>query len=215
MTARAVIFDMDGVLVLSAPAHWVSWVAVAREYGVEMTRERFLSFNGLTNPDICRELWGERATADFIAKVAWQKELAYREAITTKVPIAPGCRELLTAVREAGLATAVGTSAPVENVDLVLDGGGIREHFGAVVHAGLVARGKPAPDIFLMAAALLGVPPQECVVVEDAPSGIRAALAAGMPAVGVMTNHDEAELLAAGARLVVPALCDLDVAALR
>jgi beta-phosphoglucomutase-like phosphatase (HAD superfamily) len=77
------------------------------------------------------------------------------------------------------------------------------------VHEGLVLRGKPAPDIFLRAAHELAVPPAACTVVEDAPSGIRAAVAAGMQVVGVSTNHPEAELRAAGAVAVVPALADL------
>lgn len=214
MADRAVIFDMDGVLVLSSPAHWIAWCDVAREHGVEMTRERFLSFNGYTNPDICRMLW-RGCDAAFVERIAWQKELAYRQAIGAAVPLAPGCRELLAALRGAGVAVAVGSSAPPENVDLVLDGGGIRAQFDAVVHAGMVARGKPAPDIFLRAAGLLGLPPRQCVVVEDAPSGIAAARAAGMPAVGIASNHAADELLRAGARAVVPALCDLQPAALR
>lgn len=208
---RAVIFDMDGVLVLSGPAHWVAWVDAARRHGTELTREQFLSFNGLTNPDICVRLWGDRATPQFIAELATAKEAAFRRAIMADVPLAPGCRELLQQLSALRAGIAVGSSAPRENVDLVLDGGGIRPFFGAVVHADLVKRGKPAPDIFLRAAELLGVPPAQCVVVEDAPSGVRAARAAGMPAVGVLTNHTAAELLDEGARIVLPALADVRV----
>lgn len=215
LPTRAVIFDMDGVLVLSSDAHWVSWQAAAAAHGVALSRQQFFGFNGYTNPDICRVLWGEAATPELIAAVASNKEAAYRAAIRGAVPLAPGCRELLAALRLCGLATAVGTSAPPENVDLVLDGGGIRGHFGAVVHAEMVARGKPAPDIFLLAAELLGVPPAQCIVIEDAPSGIRAALAAGMPAVGVASNHDAEELLAAGARQVLPSLAQVSVELLR
>lgn len=206
---RAVIFDMDGVLVLSAPAHWTAWVDAAAQHGVELTREQFLSFNGLTNPDICARLWGDRATPAFVAELAMRKERAFRAAIAADVPLAPGCRELLAQLRERDVPIAVGTSAPRENVDLVLDGGGIRPFFGAVVHADLVQRGKPAPDIFLRAAELLGLPPERCVVIEDAPMGVRAARAAGMAAVGVLTNHTADELLDEGARAVLPALVDV------
>jgi beta-phosphoglucomutase len=206
---RAVIFDMDGVLVLSAPAHWTAWVDAAARHGVQLTREQFLSFNGLTNPDICARLWGDRATPAFVADLATQKERAFREAIAADVPLAPGCRELLAQLRTRDVPIAVGTSAPRENVDLVLDGGGIRPFFGAVVHADLVQRGKPAPDIFLRAAELLGLPPERCIVVEDAPMGVRAAKAAGMAAVGVLTNHTADELLVEGARTVLPTLADV------
>lgn len=206
---RAVIFDMDGVLVLSAPAHWTAWVDAAAAHGVQLTREQFLSFNGLTNPDICARLWGARATPAFVTELATRKERAFREAIAAEVPLAPGCRELLAQLRARDVPIAVGTSAPRENVDLVLDGGGIRPFFGAVVHADLVQRGKPAPDIFLRAAELLGLPPERCVVLEDAPMGVRAAKAAGMAAVGVLTNHTADELLDEGARVVLPALADV------
>lgn len=202
----AVIFDMDGVLVLSGPAHWLAWRDVAAEHGIVLTREQFLSFNGMTNPDICALLWGRRATSEFVAAIAEHKEAAYRRAVESDVPIAPGCAALLAALRARSLALAVGTSGPKENVDLVLDRGGIRAFFGAVVHAGLVARGKPAPDIFLRAAELLAVPAPSCVVVEDAPNGVEAARAAGMRVVGVATNHEPAELLAVGASIVLPDL---------
>ncbi|MBK8098747.1 MAG: HAD family phosphatase [Planctomycetes bacterium] len=206
---RAVIFDMDGVLVLSGPAHWLAWRQVAAEHGLELTRERFLSFNGLTNQDICRLLWGARATPEFTAALAERKERAFRDQIAREVPLAPGCRELLAAVQQRACELAVGSSAPVANVDRVLDGGGIRPFFGAVVHGDMVVRGKPAPDIFLRAAHLLGRSPAECVVVEDAPTGVRAAVAAGMRAVGVLTNHTADELRAAGAAAIVAALDEI------
>ncbi|HZN37316.1 MAG TPA: HAD family phosphatase [Planctomycetota bacterium] len=209
MTATAVIFDMDGVLVLSLGAHWVAWRAVAAAHGVDLTRDMFLRCNGLINPDICALLWGPRVTPEFIARVADAKERAVRAAIEADVPLAPGCRALLGALQANGARLAVGSSAPRENVDLVLDRGGIRPFFGAVVHEGMVRRGKPAPDIFLRAAELLEVPPRRCVVVEDAPSGVRAALSAGMAAVGVATNHAAQELSHAGARLVVQDLASL------
>ncbi len=207
----AVIFDMDGVLVLSGTAHWVAWRAAAAMHGIDLTREQFLSFNGLTNPDICARLWGNRASPAFVAELADQKERAFRRAIEPEVPLAPGCRELLTALLTQGTHLAVGSSAPRANVDLVLDGGGIRPFFRAVVHEGLVRRGKPAPDVFLRAAELLGVPPSRCVVIEDAPSGVRAGVAAGMAVVGVATNHVPQELLHLGARLVLPDLASIRV----
>lgn len=211
LPVAAVIFDMDGVLVLSGPAHWVAWRDVAAEHGLALTRELFLDCNGMTNEDICAKLWGARATPEFVASVADRKERAYRRAVAAAVPLAPGCRELLAALRARELALAVGTSGPKENVDLILDAGGIRPFFGGVVHAGLVQRGKPAPDIFLRAAELLGAAPASCVVVEDAPSGIQAALAAGMRVLGVCTNHGADELRRAGAHRVLPDLAAITI----
>jgi beta-phosphoglucomutase len=206
----AVIFDMDGVLVLSGPAHWLAWRDTAAGHGRALTHAEFLQVNGMTNQDICTKLWGARATPEFVARVSDAKEQSYRDAVVANVPLAPGCRELLTLLCSRSLGIAVGTSGPQANVDLVLDRGGIRSFFGGVVHAGLVQRGKPAPDIFLRAAELLAVPPAACVVVEDAPSGVRAGLAAGMRVVAVCTNHEADELRSVGARVVLP-----DLAAIR
>lgn len=212
---EAVIFDMDGVLVLSGPAHWEAWREVAAQHDRPITHAEFLGFNGMTNQDICARLWGERATLAFVQAVADRKEAAYRDAVRAAVPLAPGCGALLANLRAAGLRLAVGSSGPVENVALVLEQGGIAQHFGAVVHAGLVQRGKPAPDIFLRAAELLAVPPVRCVVVEDAPSGVRAAVAAGMRVLGLTTNHHAHELHEVGARVVLPTLADITLAQLR
>jgi beta-phosphoglucomutase family hydrolase len=206
MADRGVIFDMDGVLVLSGPAHWLAWQQVAARHGFAFTRDDYYAVNGLTNADICRRLFGARSTPELAARIGDDKERAYRALVAPAVPIAPGCRELLAALQQAGARLAVGSSAPVENVDLVLDAGGLRPFFAAAVHAGMVARGKPAPDIFLRAAELLGVEPVHCVVVEDAPAGIAAARAAGMAAVGVATNHAVEELQAAGVTRAAPTL---------
>lgn len=207
--AAAVIFDMDGVLVLSGPAHWHAWRDTAARHDRPLTHAEFLQVNGMTNQDICTKLWGTRATPEFVARVSDAKEQGYRDAVAANVPLAPGCRELLTLLRARGLGIAVGTSGPQANVDLVLDRGGIRAFFGGVVHAGLVQRGKPAPDIFLRAAELLAVPPAACVVVEDAPSGVRAGLAAGMRVVAVCTNHEADELRSVGAHVVLPDLASI------
>lgn len=201
---------MDGVLVLSGPAHWLAWRDTAAAHGRPLTEEEFLAVNGMTNDDICARLWGTRATPELVASVSEAKERAYRAAVATAVPLAPGCRALLSSLRAHGARLAVGSSGPRENVDLVLDAGGIRSFFGAVVHAGLVRRGKPAPDIFLRAAELLSVLPAHCTVVEDAPSGVRAALAAGMRVVGVATNHTADELRDVGAEVVLPDLASLE-----
>jgi len=212
LPTAAVIFDMDGVLVLSGPAHWIAWRDTAADHGRTLTRADFLQCNGMTNQDICAALWGEdRATPGFVAAIADAKERAYRRAVEADVPLAPGCRQLLAALRARRLLLAVGTSGPKENVDLILDRGGIRPFFGGVVHAGLVQRGKPAPDIFLRAAELLAQPPAACVVVEDAPSGIRAALAAGMRVVSVCTNHEAGELRDVGAHVVLPDLAAITI----
>jgi len=209
-----VIFDMDGVLILSAPAHWAAWRDIAWAHGLELTREAFFGTNGMANPDIVRTLWGE-VDDGVIQRIATAKEHAFRSHIARQVPLAPGCVDVLRALRGTGIPVALGSSAPAANVDHVLDHGGIRSWFDAVVHCDMVARGKPAPDIFLAAAQLLGLPPGRCLVVEDAPNGVKAGIAAGMQVLGISSNHPAEELLDVGAALVVPQLADVTVQLVR
>ncbi|HLO39402.1 MAG TPA: HAD family phosphatase [Phycisphaerales bacterium] len=204
-----VIFDMDGVIVRSEEAHWVSWRAVALRRGIDLTYETFLSCFGRVNADCIRIMLGEGIGPEESRSIAQAKESAFRDAIRASVPLAAGTRDLLTALRAAGAKMAVGSSAPPENVALILDAGGIREFFSAAIDGDQVTRGKPAPDVFLKAGSSLSIDPARCAVIEDAPAGIRAARAAGMTAIGVATTHTRDQLLEAGAHDVLPELADL------
>lgn len=205
---RAVIFDMDGVLVLSEDAHFRSWRDTAASYGAAVSHELFLSCFGRTNPDCIRTMIGEVSDAR-ASEIAERKERAYRDIVRSAMPLAPGVRELLSAMRAAGVRTAIGSSAPPENVELLLEVGQLRPYFAAAVDGSMVARGKPAPDVFLRAGELLTVAPGACAVVEDAPAGILAARAAGMLAVAVSTTHTPAQLAQAGAHHVFPTLAEI------
>lgn len=211
---KGVIFDMDGVLILSADAHYRSWRDVAARHGVEVPYEKFLKTFGRTNPDIIRLWWGEGVSRELLGEIAEEKEREFRAIIHTDVPLAPGCVELLEGVRDAGMPMAVGSSAPPENIELVLRAGRIGAYFTALVDGSEVKRGKPEPDVFLLAAKKLGLPASECVVVEDAPAGIAAAVAAGAVPIGIAATHGADELRAAGAVHVLPSLADLTPAAI-
>lgn len=211
---HGVIFDMDGVLILTADAHFRSWRDTAQRHGVAVDYDKFIRTFGRTNPDIIRLWWGDDVSPDLLATIADEKEKAFRDIIRHDVPLAPGCRELLESLTSEGFALAVGSSAPPENIDLVLDAADIRRYFRAIVDGSMVKRGKPAPDVFLIGAEKLGLAPQACAVIEDAPAGIMAAVAAGATAVGVAATHAAEELRSAGAHCVAPALRDLTTAAI-
>ncbi|MGA2439710.1 MAG: HAD family phosphatase [Tepidisphaeraceae bacterium] len=202
MGEAGVIFDMDGVIVLTEEAHWESWQAAARPRGVILEYATFLSCFGRVNPDCIRALFGPGISAAESASIADAKEIAFRDIIRSNVPLAPGIVDLLKELKSRGVRTAVGSSAPPENIALVLDAGKLRPMFDAVVDGSEVTRGKPAPDVFLMAAERMGVRPERCSVIEDAPMGIAAAVAAGMLAIGVATTHAAQELTTAGAKFV-------------
>lgn len=212
---RAVIFDMDGVLILSGPAHFDSWKEAASEDGIDLSYDLFASTFGRTNPDVIRMIWTDHAkipvSAEKAARIAERKEQAYRDMVRHHVPLAPGLLALLDGLDDAGFILGIGSSAPRENIDLLVDASGLRPRFRSIVDGGMVRAGKPAPDVFLLAAELAGVTPRRSAVVEDARPGIQAALAADMLAVGVATTHPAEELTHVGAHHVLPALSDLTV----
>ncbi|MEK6704046.1 MAG: HAD family phosphatase [Planctomycetota bacterium] len=197
-----VIFDMDGVLVMTETAHWRSWQAAGASRGVTIDHPTFLSCFGRVNPDCIRILFGPDVSPADSLQIADEKEAAFRDLIRADVPLAPGLLSLLDTLRAKFVRLGVGSSAPPANIDLVLDAGRIRHYFDAVADGSEVKRGKPAPDVFLLAASKMGVQPARCSVIEDAPAGIEAAVAAGMRAIGVATTHAAHQLRAAGAHEV-------------
>lgn len=207
-----VIFDMDGVLVASGPAHAASWKMVARKHGRTVTDEDFRRNFGRPSRDIIRILWGEdgpggpRLSEEQVRRIDDEKEAAYRELVRGMVPLTIGTREALAALYAAGIALAVGTSGPPENVELVLTETQLEHYFRAVVTGADITRGKPAPDCFALAAERLGLAAADCVVVEDAPVGLEAARAAGMGTIALVGTYDADSLRAAGATEVVTEL---------
>ena len=200
--SRAVLWDMDGTLLDSADYHWLSWQEALAGRDLDLTRERFLTTFGRRNDAVLRDLFGEDFPDEEIVRIADVKEARYRELVRAGgVEPLPGVREWLARPKADGWRHAVASSAPALNIATILEALDLVEAFDAVAGQEDVERGKPDPQIFLVAAARLGVPPARCVVVEDAPAGVEAAHRAGMRAIGVGPRH--AEL---GADLAVPAL---------
>lgn len=204
-----VLFDMDGVLVASGPAHAASWRAVARRHGVEVTDEQFHSTFGRPSRDIIRTLWSRELSDDEIREIDDQKEAIYRDLISGMVPLTIGARECLARLSAAGIKLALATSGPPANVELVLRETGLTRAFQAVVTGADIRHGKPAPDCFQLAAQRLELPPASCIVVEDAPVGIQAATAAGMKSIALVGTHTAEVLHAAEAARVVRRLSEI------
>jgi beta-phosphoglucomutase len=211
----AVIFDMDGVLVDSCHAHYEAWKAMAAEESLDFDPAVFITMFGRTSREVIAGLWGEGRYSDAeVAVLDDRRESAYRKVIGANFPAVPGAVELIRALHGDGFALALGSSGPPENAALVLDRLGTRPLFRAVVTGKDVRHGKPDPEVFLTAASRLGVPPQCCAVVEDAPAGIAAANAAGMMSIGLAgTGHARDALSAAS--LVVDSLRELSPALIR
>jgi beta-phosphoglucomutase len=212
---RAVLFDVDGVLVDSAAAHFESWRVAARELGREMTRAEFDVTFGRTSRDIVRHFFGDRFDDAEIQAIDDRKEAAYREIVKDDYPLMPGARELVLGLHEAAVLMGLGSSGPRENVQLLVDHVGTEalpgsRLFGAVITGFDVTRGKPDPQVFQLGAARLGVEPARCIVVEDAASGIQAAKAGGMKSVALASTPAQRERLApTGPDLLIESLAEL------
>lgn len=193
----AVIFDMDGVIVHTAPQHFAAWRRVFAEMGRGLSEEEFRTTFGMRNQEILRHTLGDGISETQIEELAHKKEEYYRTLVRGEVKAAPGFVPLLKALRNNGFKIAVGTSAPRRNVELILDVVlGIGEQLDAVVTEEDVKRGKPDPEAFLLAAQRCNVEPRRCVVFEDAAAGIQAARAAGMRCIGVgRTDIAQADLM--------------------
>lgn len=203
-----VLFDMDGVLVASGPAHAASWRIVAKKHGCTVSDDEFRQTFGRTSREIIRMLFGEVTDAQ-VHQIDSEKELAYRDLVSGMVPLMIGCREVLGSLSAAGYPLAVATSGPPENLDLVLRETGIGGYFRATVNGFDVKHGKPAPDVFLLAAERIDVPPAGCVVIEDAPVGIEAAKAAGMKVIALVGTHPAIRLSEARPTQIVDHLGDI------
>ncbi len=205
MPSRAVLFDLDGVIVDSRPHHLDAWHQLARTHGIDHAPDYFTKMFGLRNDAILGGLI-PGMTADQLARLAAEKEQLFRDAARGRVEALPGVRGLLAALDEASVPRAVVTSTPRENLDLILESLALSGSFQALVAEEDAAKGKPDPEGFLVGAQRLGANPAACVVIEDAPAGLRAAKAAGMRAIGVTTTHPAPEL--GEADLVVESLAE-------
>ncbi|HXX67833.1 MAG TPA: HAD family phosphatase [Polyangiaceae bacterium] len=192
---RALLFDMNGVVVDDMRFHELAWMALAARHGRTVTAEQFRrDMSGRRNRDNLRRIFGDSLSDAEARTLQLEKERTYRDSYGPhRAPLA-GLVPLLDAARGPELRTALATSAPKENIDFVLDGLDLRERFDVVVGEAEVTRAKPDPEIYLTAAARLGLRPAECIAFEDSLVGVASARAAGMRVVGVTTTHTPEDL---------------------
>ena len=205
---QAVIWDLDGVIIDSADEHRRAWQRLAREEGRVMTDADFWATFGKRNDDIFASLWGN-LPPEQVKALSDRKEMYFRELIRESAAPLPGAIELMRGLHDSGFAQALASSTPVENINLIAEVLGLKRYLSILVSGETVARGKPAPDIFLKAAAELHKDPTVCLVIEDAVAGVEAAHAAGMRCIAVAGNRDLPGLHKA--ELMVKDLTEIDV----
>jgi len=186
-TGLALIFDLDGVIVDSMPVHELAWRRYLESLGFD-GGDIPSRMHGRRNDEIVRDFLGEALDHDTVLAHGAAKERVFRDMLRERLreSLVAGIAEWLDRVEGGPIALA--TNAERANIDFTLDGAGLRHYFNVIVDGSQVSRPKPAPDVYLRAAELLEIPPRNCIVFEDSPVGVAAALAAGMRVVGVRTH---------------------------
>lgn len=197
-----VIFDFDGVIVDSHPAHTAAWKIFLHSKGIAVS-DAELSFvrEGAKREEILRHFLGELAPEQ-VASYGAEKDQLFRARVS-EVKLVPGFAEFLTQLDAIGLPSAVATSGSRARIEHSLETFNLSDRFRAIVTGNEVDRGKPDPALFLQAAEALQIEPNYLVVFEDAVAGVLAAKNAGMRCVGIAANGRESMLKQAGADMVV------------
>ena len=209
MQIKGAIFDMDGLLLDSEAQSIYSWPEAGREMGYEITRQMIRDITG-TNHVNCRRIMTEYLgqDLDFERLYNLAVDLNYQRMVKLNMPLRPYAREILQDLKEAGFKLALGTSTNRDRAIEEMKIAGLYEFFDVFCFGNEVEQGKPAPDIFLLAAQRLGMEPGECAVLEDSPNGVLAGLAAGMESIWIpdqITEEDRPDT-AEAATYVFPTL---------
>ena len=207
---RAVLWDLDGTVINTAQVHWQAWRQTMASEGIELTWETFAQTFGQRNDTTLRKWIRPDLPDSEIQRIAGAKETLYRQVLTEQPPeLLPGVENWMRWLRANGWRQALATMTPLENMQAIFaavkttSGGSFKDLLNAVVTGNEVEHGKPDPGIFLLAAQRLQVPPQQCIVIEDASAGVEAARRAGMRSIAVNTEPCRS------ADLWVPSLVEL------
>lgn len=198
----ALLFDLDGTIVETDSIHFQIWRDMLREYGLDIDRPFYQSkISGRLNPDIVQELLPQLSEAER-AQFVWDKEAEFRNRADALTRM-PGLSEILAWTDEQRLKRAVVSNAPRENVRFMLGALHLEEAFPTIVLGDDLPKGKPDPLPYQEALVRLAIEAEAAIAFEDSPSGIRSAVAAGIPTVGIASTHSPETLYSLGATLVV------------
>lgn len=205
---HGVVFDMDGVLIDSHPAHRASWREFLHSVGKEIS-ETELDFilDGHTREEILRHFFGDLSTPEILAYGKQKDE--YFRVLEHRIEPMQGVVAFLERLKSSGVACAIATSASEIRTFATIERMGIADHFAAVITASDVTAGKPDPLVYQLACERLNLSPLSAIAFDDAPSGVQSARSAGMRCIGVSNNGLQQQLLRAGAEQVIPDFLEL------
>jgi beta-phosphoglucomutase len=191
----AVIFDMDGVIADTNPTHSIAWRAYLGQHNIEVSDQDLIqNMYGKANSVIMEYFFKRKMERDEINQKQYEKEALFREIYEPIAQPLDGLLAFIDDLKANGVKTGIATSAPVENMDMMLRRVPLSHKMDSLMSNEDVIQHKPHPEVYLTTAKRLGVLPAHCVVFEDSFSGITAGLAAGAKVVGVLTSHQPHEL---------------------
>ena len=192
---KAFIFDLNGTMVDDMKYHNIAWHTILNDdLKANLTRQQVARQMYGKNEELLERVFGkDHFTQQQMDDIAIKKERSYQAAFKPHLQLIAGLPAFLEKAEKNNIPMAIGSAAIPFNIDFVLDNLHLRHYFKAIVSAAEVVISKPHPETFLLAAKQLGVPPTDCIVFEDAPKGVEAALNAGMPCVVLTTMHEKEE----------------------
>lgn len=205
---QGVLWDLDGVIMETGELHYQTWADTMQTYGLPFDRSDFHRIFGMHNEASVKLLLGEERGAQLWQEIGDKKEIAFRLALRGHVDLLPGVRDWLLELAELKIPSVIASSAPMENIDAIVDEADIRGLFQAIV-SGVGHPGKPNPWVFQEAARRLNLSADSCLVIEDSIAGVTAARAAGMRCLGVTTTNPADVLLRHGADRVLNRLDEI------
>lgn len=190
------VFDIDGTMINNNDYHKEAFSIFAKRHNLPFGLDDFQKrISGRTNPKIMRDFFGEDLTAEHAAAYADEKEAIYRELYEPFITEVEGLRSLIIQLKERGIRLAIATSAPQANRKLILDALDLHQFFETVIGIEHISEGKPHPEAYLKAMEGLGVSPKNCIIFEDSPPGVEAAVRSGArTVVGILSGHTAEEL---------------------
>lgn len=205
---KALLFDLDGTLSDTDPVHFQTWREILQRFEMDLTSEMYKAkISGRLNEDIVRDLLPQLSDEDG-AQLIWDKEAKFRSRGTHLLQPMPGLLKILDWAEQSSLELAVVSNAPRENAEFMLRVLNLEERFTTVILGGELERGKPDPLPYQTAIDRLGLQPHAGLAFEDSPSGVRSAVAAKIPTVGIASTQAPERLYEVGAELVIPDFTD-------
>lgn len=213
MRTGACIFDLDGVIVDTAKYHFKAWKRLTDKLGIDFTEddnERLKGVSRMASLEIILEIGNMEPDERKKLEYATLKNNWYIEYISKMTPseILPGCVQFIRELKNANIRIAIGSAS--KNTPMILERVGIQEMFDAVADGNNITKAKPDPEVFLKAAEMVGIKPENCVVFEDAVAGVQAALNAGMKCIGIGSPEVLTKV-----HFVVPGLYEMNIEKLR